>query len=145
MKISVPVPVLVSALAPLIAPLTVSALALSISHVWLLPNTTGALIVAAAYDPLYDDAFEFAKFLEANGGRAEVIDANDIHVLEERPKICVEIGAFVMLFCFEQFFKIIMINAQHHVGIHLDEAAVRIIRKARIAGLGCEAFHGCVI
>jgi acetyl esterase len=37
-----------------------------------------ALIVAAAYDPLYDDAFEFAKFLEANGGRAEVIDANDM-------------------------------------------------------------------
>jgi acetyl esterase len=37
-----------------------------------------ALIVAAAYDPLYDDAHEFARFFEANGGRAEVIDAHDM-------------------------------------------------------------------
>jgi acetyl esterase len=37
-----------------------------------------ALIVAAAYDPLYDDAHEFARFLEANGGRTEVIDAHDM-------------------------------------------------------------------
>jgi acetyl esterase len=37
-----------------------------------------ALIVAAAYDPLYDDAHELKRFLEANGGRAEVIDARDM-------------------------------------------------------------------
>jgi acetyl esterase len=37
-----------------------------------------ALIVAAAYDPLYDDAHEMARFLEANGGRAEVINAHDM-------------------------------------------------------------------
>ncbi len=37
-----------------------------------------ALIVAAAYDPLYDDAFEFAKFVESSGGRVEVIDATDM-------------------------------------------------------------------
>ncbi|AME23380.1 alpha/beta hydrolase [Burkholderia sp. PAMC 26561] len=37
-----------------------------------------ALIVGAAYDPLYDDAHEFARFLEANGGRVEVIDAKDM-------------------------------------------------------------------
>lgn len=36
------------------------------------------LIVAAAYDVLYDDAIEFAKFIEANGGRAELIDATDM-------------------------------------------------------------------
>ncbi|CDY78324.1 Esterase/lipase [Caballeronia glathei] len=37
-----------------------------------------ALIVAAAHDPLYDDAFELARFLSANGGRAEMIDAGDM-------------------------------------------------------------------
>jgi acetyl esterase len=37
-----------------------------------------ALIVGAAYDPLYDDAHEFARFLEANGGRVEVINAHDM-------------------------------------------------------------------
>ncbi|MDR5855872.1 alpha/beta hydrolase [Caballeronia sp. LZ062] len=37
-----------------------------------------ALIVAAAYDPLYDDAFELQRFLEANGGRTEMIDANNM-------------------------------------------------------------------
>jgi acetyl esterase len=37
-----------------------------------------ALIVAAAHDPLYDDAFELARFLEANGGRVELIDAPDM-------------------------------------------------------------------
>lgn len=37
-----------------------------------------ALIVAAAYDPLYDDAYALKSFLEANGGRAEMIDAHDM-------------------------------------------------------------------
>ncbi|MDR5737138.1 alpha/beta hydrolase [Caballeronia sp. LZ016] len=37
-----------------------------------------ALIVAAAYDPLYDDAFELKRFLETNGGRVELIDATDM-------------------------------------------------------------------
>ncbi|SAK91931.1 alpha/beta hydrolase [Caballeronia ptereochthonis] len=37
-----------------------------------------ALIVAAAYDPLYDDAYELKRFLEANGGRGEMIDARDM-------------------------------------------------------------------
>ena len=37
-----------------------------------------ALIVAAAHDPLYDDAFELARFLESNGGRVELIDAHDM-------------------------------------------------------------------
>jgi acetyl esterase len=37
-----------------------------------------ALIVAAAYDTLYDDAHEFARFLEANGARVELIDAHDM-------------------------------------------------------------------
>ncbi|SAK39331.1 esterase/lipase [Caballeronia catudaia] len=37
-----------------------------------------AIIVAAAYDPLYDDAFELERFLGANGGRVEMIDARDM-------------------------------------------------------------------
>ncbi|WP_087658084.1 alpha/beta hydrolase [Caballeronia terrestris] len=37
-----------------------------------------ALIVAAAHDPLYDDAFELGRFLESNGGRVELIDAHDM-------------------------------------------------------------------
>lgn len=37
-----------------------------------------ALIIAAAHDPLYDDAFELARFLESNGGRVELIDAHDM-------------------------------------------------------------------
>jgi acetyl esterase len=37
-----------------------------------------ALIVAAAFDPLYDDAHEVRRFLEANGGPVEFIDATDM-------------------------------------------------------------------
>jgi acetyl esterase len=37
-----------------------------------------ALIVAAAYDPLYDDAHELGRFLEANGGAVDLIDAHDM-------------------------------------------------------------------
>ncbi|VXC56774.1 conserved hypothetical protein [Burkholderia sp. 8Y] len=37
-----------------------------------------ALTVAAAHDPLYDDAFELQRFLETNGGRVEMIDANNM-------------------------------------------------------------------
>lgn len=37
-----------------------------------------ALIVAAAFDPLYDDAFELKRFLETNGGRVEMIGADDM-------------------------------------------------------------------
>jgi acetyl esterase len=37
-----------------------------------------AMIVAAAFDPLYDDAYELKRFLEANGGRTELIDAHNM-------------------------------------------------------------------
>jgi acetyl esterase len=37
-----------------------------------------ALIVAAAYDPLFDDAHELKRFLEANGAPVELIDARDM-------------------------------------------------------------------
>ncbi|WP_321796653.1 alpha/beta hydrolase [Caballeronia sp. J97] len=37
-----------------------------------------AIVVAAAYDPLYDDAVELKRFLEANGGRVDMIDAPDM-------------------------------------------------------------------
>ena len=37
-----------------------------------------ALVVAAGHDPLYDDAYELKRFLEANGGRVEFIDAHDM-------------------------------------------------------------------
>lgn len=37
-----------------------------------------ALVVAAAHDPLYDDAYELKRFLEANGGPVEMIDAPDM-------------------------------------------------------------------
>ncbi len=37
-----------------------------------------AIVVAAAYDPLYDDAHELKRFLEANGGSVELIDAPDM-------------------------------------------------------------------
>jgi len=37
-----------------------------------------AIVVAAGYDPLYDDACELKRFLEANGGRVEMIDARDM-------------------------------------------------------------------
>ncbi|SAL15479.1 esterase/lipase [Caballeronia cordobensis] len=37
-----------------------------------------AIVVAAAHDPLYDDAFELERFLAANGGRVEMIDARDM-------------------------------------------------------------------
>jgi acetyl esterase len=36
------------------------------------------LVLAAAHDPLYDDAHELARFLETNGARVELIDATDM-------------------------------------------------------------------
>ena len=38
-----------------------------------------------------------------------------------------------------------VIDAEHHVGIHLDEAAVAVVGEARIARAGGEALHGRVV
>ena len=43
------------------------------------------------------------------------------------------------------FFEIEVVHAEHDVAEHLDEAAVRIPREARVAGARSEAFDGAVV
>ena len=48
-------------------------------------------------------------------------------------KLGIEIIALVFLGDLKRFFKRTMIQLQNHIGIHLNEAAIAIPRKARIA------------
>ena len=45
----------------------------------------------------------------------------------------------------EDLLEIMVIDAQHHVAIHLDEAAIAVIGEARIARLRRQAFDGLVV
>ena len=45
----------------------------------------------------------------------------------------------------EQLLKIMVVHIQHHIGIHLDEPAVAVIGKARIAGAVRQRHHGFII
>ena len=46
-------------------------------------------------------------------------------------EIGVEFDAFVFLLVVQDFLEQRMLHAQHHVGIHLDEAAIAVIGEAR--------------
>ncbi len=60
-------------------------------------------------------------------------------------QIRVEIVLVLFLVDFENLLEIVMINAEHHIGIHLDEAAIAVIGKARVVGLDSKPLHCLVI
>ena len=39
----------------------------------------------------------------------------------------------------------VLVNAEHHVAVHLDEAAIRIVSEATVARLGGQAAHGVIV
>ena len=45
----------------------------------------------------------------------------------------------------EHVLEVVMVYAQHNVGVHLDEAAVAVIGEAAVAGAGGEALDGFVV
>src|SRR6059036_3671883 len=55
-------------------------------------------------------------------------------------QVGVELHAFAVFFGVEDFLEQGMFHAQHHIGIHLDEAAIAVIGKARVAGEQGQAF-----
>ena len=54
----------------------------------------------------------------------------------------IEFDAFVFLGDMDDLFEMGMIHPQHDIGIHLDEAAIAVIGKARIAGEPGQALGG---
>ncbi|MCY1172797.1 hypothetical protein D9M73_129410 [compost metagenome] len=60
-------------------------------------------------------------------------------------EIGVEEIAAIFLGDFQRFLERIMIEFEHHVRIHLDEAAIAVPREARIAAGGGEAFDRLVV
>ena len=38
-----------------------------------------------------------------------------------------------------------MVHTENNVGVHLDEAAIAVVGKARVARTGCETFDGAVV
>ena len=55
-------------------------------------------------------------------------------------QIGIVLVAFVFFLLIEDFLERAMLQPQHHVGIHLDEAAIAVIGEARIAGELGKAF-----
>ena len=60
-------------------------------------------------------------------------------------QIGIEREAVEVLVIVQDVLEHAMVDAQHHVGIHLDEAAVAVVGEARIAGLGDEALHRLIV
>ena len=62
-----------------------------------------------------------------------------------RAHLDIGIETVVFLRDFERIFEAVMVEAEHHVRIHLDEAAVAVPREARIARAGGKAFDGHIV
>ena len=60
-------------------------------------------------------------------------------------KVGVEMDALVLLGDLKRFLEGAVIEAEHDIGIHLDEAAVAVPGEARIARRGGEPFHRLVV
>ncbi len=60
-------------------------------------------------------------------------------------KFGIEIESAIFLGDFQRLFKRAMIEFEHDIGIHLDEPAIAVPRKARVARRGCEALYGNVV
>ena len=75
------------------------------------------------------------------------------HRLEARddlvPGLLVEVqvglGLALRLDRVQLVLELVLLDAQHHVAEHLDEAAVAVLGEAAVAGLGLEALHGPVV
>ena len=46
---------------------------------------------------------------------------------------------------FDDVFEVVVIDAEHHAAVHLDETAIAVPGEARIAGGGLQADHGIVV
>ncbi|MET3827450.1 hypothetical protein ABIC16_003143 [Sphingomonas sp. PvP055] len=62
-----------------------------------------------------------------------------------RAEIGIEEIAAIFLGDFQRFLERAVVELEHHVGIHLDEAAVAVPREARVARGGREALDGLVV
>ncbi len=62
-----------------------------------------------------------------------------------RGEVGVEVVAVRTFVCVEHFLEGVMRDVEHHVRIHLDEAAIGIVGETPVAGLGGERFHGLVV
>ncbi len=60
-------------------------------------------------------------------------------------EIRVESIALTLLVQVEQFLEMLMTDAEHHVGIHGDEAPVAVIGETAVAGLCRQRLHGLVV
>ncbi len=60
-------------------------------------------------------------------------------------EIGIEIGAAVELVVFEELFEMMMIDAEHHLPVHLDKAAIAVIGEAPIAALQGQTDDGPVV
>ena len=60
-------------------------------------------------------------------------------------QVGVQLDAEVLLGDLEQILEVEVIDAQHDIGVHLDEAAVAVVGEARVAGLGGEALDRHVV
>ncbi len=62
-----------------------------------------------------------------------------------RTEIGIERLAVLFLVELEYFLEAVMLETEHHGGIHLDEAAVGIVGEALVARALGEPFHGLVV
>ena len=60
-------------------------------------------------------------------------------------QIGVEMVTLAVFILFQNILEVVMIDFQHDIGIHLDETAIAVISKARIAGTRRNRFHRHII
>ena len=62
-----------------------------------------------------------------------------------RGQLIVELVAVIALDLIELVLEQVMVDAKHHVSIHLDEATIAVAGEAGIAAFGGEAFDGLIV
>ena len=72
-----------------------------------------------------------------------VIDDDGLQVF--RGQVGIELGADFLLAAVEDGVEIVLLDIQHHVAEHLDEAAIAVLREARIAAAALVRDHGLVV
>ena len=66
-----------------------------------------------------------------------------LQILGRQPGI--ELHPGLLLLAIEDLVEIVLRDLQHHVAVHLDEAAIAIVGEPRIVALGHEGLHGLVV
>ena len=61
------------------------------------------------------------------------------------PEIVVQVGPAVGLQVFQQVLEVVVINAHHHVAVHLDETAVAVVGEPFVAAVRGQSFDAIVI